>query len=262
MAVGVGRVRGGRLRHSPDDRPDVAAGAPTRRRWCPRIPATHCSPPGRCGGMRGYCLSPSRGGTRRSSSRRNAMALADHRVGLGAITDAAHPGRVPCPWPLTASRSSSSFVLSAVAGYALCSGPGTPGRSAFLGGLCSAFIRSAPRTSNTSSCSRRLAALGAALPASLGPRRAARSRWPVSAVTLPAPGPDIGLLLLLPGALSHRVGRRGLRGATSTWAQRAALGGGTGGADRRAVAPVLGTDRSKPARVYWFVASRSPRSRS
>ena len=69
---------------------------------------------------------------------RDAMTLADHRVGLGPLT-------TPVLWagasPVAAYDVAflASFVLSAAAAYALCRGTGTSRAAAFVGGLVFGF---------------------------------------------------------------------------------------------------------------------------
>ena len=107
----------------------------------------------------------------------NAMALADHRVGLGVIT-------TPLIWagasPLVAYNVAflASFFLSAAAGYALSLAVTGHRPAAFVGGLVFGFHPFRAAHLEHSSCSRRTGWRRRCSACTAGCARAAAGRWP------------------------------------------------------------------------------------
>ena len=158
----------------------------------------------------------------------NAMALADHRVGLGVIT-------TPLIWagasPLVAYNVAflGSFFLSAAAGYALALAVTGHRPAAFVGGLVFGFhpFRAA-HLEHVELLSSVLAGGGVAVPAPLGahPQSLAAGRAGPGAH---APGADVRLLLLLRLVADRRLDRL-VRTPPIVVVAAGRAGGGAGGA--------------------------------
>ena len=206
----------------------------------PRISATRCSRSGRSGGTRRVLpFSDAWWDAPIFYPAGNAMALADHRVGLGVIT-------TPLIWagasPLIAYNVAflASFFLSAAAGYALCAGRHRPpaGSVRRRPGLRLPPVPRRPSRTRRAALVV-LAGGGAALPAPLGahaqPLAAGRAGPGAHAA-----GADLRLLLLLRHAARRRLDRL-VRAPPIVVVAAGRAGGGAGraGAGDRAGAVAL-----------------------